>query len=358
MRGARPIWVFFLFLFSLALCDCGTPGVPQPPSLNLAKPVADLQATRTGNQVTLTWTVPTQTTDGAIFRHVGQTLICRAIDQPTMKGCASIAQLATPTTSTTESFKSDLPTDTSGPNDYVMYAVEVLNARGRSGGISNVVGVPAAVVSQLAGAPNFEVTPDAVVASVAVTLRDPAVSQKLELRRKDESTQRETVVATRPLDASAQGSSTFELRDETIVWEKTYEYRVVLVGSAQVPPSTTVAFDGDASAPSEVFVHDVFPPAVPSGLVAVSSGQFSGQQPAIDVTWNANTDRDLAGYFVYRRRQDETTAVKLNRQPVPAPSYHDPQVQPGNTYFYSVSAIDERGNESKRSEEASEQVPR
>ncbi|MBV9147749.1 MAG: fibronectin type III domain-containing protein, partial [Acidobacteria bacterium] len=80
--------------------------------------------------------------------------------------------------------------------------------------------------------------------------------------------------------------------------------------------------------------------------------------PAIDVTWNANTDRDLAGYFVYRRRQDESRAVKLNQQPVPGPSYHDPQVQPGNTYFYSVSAIDERGNESKRSEEASEQVPR
>ena len=29
----------------------------------------------------------------------------------------------------------------------------------------------------------------------------------------------------------------------------------------------------------------------------------------------------------------------------------------GKTYFYSVSAVDERGNESGRSEEASESVP-
>jgi hypothetical protein len=32
-------------------------------------------------------------------------------------------------------------------------------------------------------------------------------------------------------------------------------------------------------------------------------------------------------------------------------------VRPGKKYFYSVSAIDERNNESPQSEEASEQVP-
>jgi fibronectin type 3 domain-containing protein len=49
--------------------------------------------------------------------------------------------------------------------------------------------------------------------------------------------------------------------------------------------------------------------------------------------------------------------VKLNAEPVKAPAYRDPNVQSGKKYFYAVSAVDEHGNESSRSEEAGEQVP-
>ncbi|HVH85375.1 MAG TPA: hypothetical protein VM912_01535, partial [Terriglobales bacterium] len=69
---------------------CGTPGAPQPPSLNLAKPVGDLKAVRTINQVTLTWAIPTETTDGARFRHRGETKICSAISQAGIEQCAAI----------------------------------------------------------------------------------------------------------------------------------------------------------------------------------------------------------------------------------------------------------------------------
>jgi hypothetical protein len=70
-------------------------------------------------------------------------------------------------------------------------------------------------------------------------------------------------------------------------------------------------------------------------------------------------ERDLSGYFIYRRLQGEpaSAAVKLNAQPVSAPAFRDSAIQPGRTYVYSVSAVDEHGNESKRSEESSEQVP-
>jgi hypothetical protein len=39
------------------------------------------------------------------------------------------------------------------------------------------------------------------------------------------------------------------------------------------------------------------------------------------------------------------------------PAFRDARVVSGNTYFYSVSAVDLRGNESGRSEVASESVP-
>jgi fibronectin type 3 domain-containing protein len=93
---------------------------------------------------------------------------------------------------------------------------------------------------------------------------------------------------------------------------------------------------------------------VPSGLQAVFSGP--GQQPFIDLLWAPDTDADLAGYNVYRHAEG-AAAVKINIDLVKTPSYRDQDVVSGKTYFYSVSALDVRGNESARSEEASEHVP-
>jgi fibronectin type 3 domain-containing protein len=103
-----------------------------------------------------------------------------------------------------------------------------------------------------------------------------------------------------------------------------------------------------------VFAHDVFPPAVPTGLQAVASGP--GQQPFIDLIWAPDTESDLAGYNIYRSENGEAWS-KINAQPVHTPAYRDTTAQPGHTYSYMVSAVDLRGNESARSEPASERMP-
>src|SRR6185312_715306 len=83
-------------LMFMSLAGCGTPGAPQPPSLNLAAPVTDLKAVRTGNQVKLTWTVPVETTDGAKFRHRGETKVCRASNQAHLEKCSPVLTLPSP----------------------------------------------------------------------------------------------------------------------------------------------------------------------------------------------------------------------------------------------------------------------
>src|SRR5438270_778143 len=45
------------------LTGCGSPGAPLPPSLELARAVSDLRATRKGSTVTLTWTAPASVPD-------------------------------------------------------------------------------------------------------------------------------------------------------------------------------------------------------------------------------------------------------------------------------------------------------
>jgi fibronectin type 3 domain-containing protein len=87
---------------------------------------------------------------------------------------------------------------------------------------------------------------------------------------------------------------------------------------------------------------------------AMASGV--GQKPFIDLAWRADADADLAGYNVYRREADGQWS-KRNAAPVPVPAFRDEEVTPGMTYTYVVTAVDVRGNESRRSEAASETLP-
>jgi fibronectin type 3 domain-containing protein len=120
------------------------------------------------------------------------------------------------------------------------------------------------------------------------------------------------------------------------------------------PGKPEVEVEGNDTPVIHVFAHDVFPPAVPTGVQAVFSGV--GQAPFIDLVWSPDTEADLAGYNVFRH-EESTQPVKLNSELVKTPAYRDSNVRSGKKYFYSVSAVDERNNQSARSEEASEQVP-
>jgi hypothetical protein len=140
---------------------------------------------------------------------------------------------------------------------------------------------------------------------------------------------------------------------DSIEWEKTYRYWVTAVTIIR-RPSSEVQVEGDDSPVVRVVAHDVFPPSVPAGLQAAYSGE--GQKPFIDLIWAPVTSADLAGYNVYRSEANGS-AIRLNAGLVKSPSYRDSEVSSGKTYVYSVSAVDVRGNESARSEEASEAVP-
>jgi hypothetical protein len=157
-------------------------------------------------------------------------------------------------------------------------------------------------------------------------------------------------------EVPGQGEMNLSLTDASIEWEQTYYYHVeaVTVIAGQDAADKKIEIEGDDSAEVKVFAHDVFPPAVPAELQAVFSGP--GQSPAIDLVWAPVGDLDLAGYNVYRHEAGGV-AVKLNRDPVKTPAYRDGNVAAGKSYLYAVSAVDVRGNESARSEEAGEMVP-
>jgi fibronectin type 3 domain-containing protein len=87
------------------------------------------------------------------------------------------------------------------------------------------------------------------------------------------------------------------------------------------------------------------------------NGAGNAPQYAIDLSWQPVTDADLAGYAVYRREGDGDWQRISPAGPLVPPAFHDPQVQPGHSYRYAVSSIDQGGHESARSTETEETVP-
>ena len=166
--------------------------------------------------------------------------------------------------------------------------------------------------------------------------------------RREQGSNRDTVIAEIPLGAPTENT------DRNFEWEKTYSYRATVVTFIPQAGKPDLQVEGEDTPAVTINAHDVFPPAVPTGLQAVASGV--GQAPFIDLIWAPVSDADLAGYNVYRHEQGGVP-VKINSALVQTPAYRDTNVMPGHTYSYSVSAVDLRGNESARSEDASESVP-
>jgi fibronectin type 3 domain-containing protein len=106
--------------------------------------------------------------------------------------------------------------------------------------------------------------------------------------------------------------------------------------------------------PVTVSARDIFPPAVPQGLVAVADVEAG----AIDLSWSPDADPDLAGYSVYRRVAGSTTPAERvsGGELLSNPAWRDLSPRSGLVYAYSVSAVDQTGNESARSAEALESV--
>ena len=346
-----------LILISTALLTaCGSPGVPLPPSLELARPVSNLRAARKGEKVTLTWSAPTETTDQHNIRHPGRTEICRALSE--VKDCGTpIAQLprqkapvgkapSTAVETYTDQLSSDL--ELANPLGHFFYAISVHNSYGRSAGFSNQVQVPSAPTLSPPSDFRAQLSGDGVRLSWSPVQNPPQVPGLhfiYRVYRRDVAAKSEAVAGELPLIDQASPS----ILDQSFEWEKTYEYRAAVMTFVAQPNGTEASVEGDDTPPISVVAHDVFPPATPTGLQAIFSGP--GQKLFIDLIWATDTEADLAGYNVYRH-EEGMPAQKINFVLVKSPAYRDATALPCATYFYSVSAMDIRGNESQRSEEA------
>lgn len=359
---------------TLALCcACGVPGAPQPPSLKLPRPVRDLRAERKGDKVTLTWTAPRVTTDQVGIKRSGVTRICRSLGTEPASACAAVAELPGAEPAMPATFVDTLPAELQrqNPEGFVTYAVESENGEGRSAGLSNSVTVPAAptlpppdkIIPRVTAegpvlgwtVPTDQTGALLLLPESARTKAGLSYSYRLYRREKDKPNAAPARVPVESAFATPDlAQPNFNVRDTGTEWEKTYVYWATVVTTVK-SGSQTAEVEGDDSPAVEVFAHDIFPPAVPAGLEAVYT-PVPQQAGFIDLTWAPDTEADLAGYNIYRH-EEGAAPVKISGELVKTPAFRDRSVVTGHRYFYSVSAVDLRGNESEKSGEASEAVP-
>jgi len=352
-------------------------GAPLPPSLKLPDPVTDLSASRAGDQVTLAWTMPKKNTDKLLIKGSTAVQICR---KEGSGACVPVAGGPLLPANAKGSFTETLPASLgSGAPRMLRYFVELKNGKGKSAGLSNAATVlageaPAPVLGLAAtlrkdgvllkwalapdGAPGISGT------TVAIRLRRTLLTPQVKGAAAKAGgsllpQQREPVEVSLLVDPAENQASNRTL-DKSIHFGETYEYRAQRV-TRIAAAGETLELAGPLSEPVRVEAIDVFPPNVPTGLAAVATAPDQQGGPSIDLSWQPVTNPDLAGYAVYRRESTETDGNWRRispAQPVAGPGFHDPDVQPGQTYRYAVTAIDQAGHESAHSAEAEETVPK
>lgn len=354
----------------LALAGCGTPGAPQPPSLNLPDPVTDLTASRAGNQVTLTWTMPKKNTYKLLLKGNITVRVCRKESS----GACDAAGVDVPLAPGAEgSFTDTLPAAlTAGVARPLSYYVELKNRNGRSAGLSNAAQVlageaPAPVTGLAAAAHKNGVVLRWTTLEAAAQESSPtAIRLHRKLLTPPAAKPQEELLAPQPepveqdllVDSCAESGHRGVCRalDKEICFGQAYEYRAQRVALVTVD-GKKLELAGELSAPVRVEALDVFPPEVPIGLAAVATVGENSAAPAIDLSWQPVAEADLAGYAVYRKEGDAAWQRISPAAPLVPPAFHDTQVQPGHTYRYAVSAIGQNGHESAHSAEAQETVP-
>jgi Fibronectin type III domain len=364
MHRKLPVFALLLVVVCTLVCTlvgCGAPAAPAAPSLNLPTPVVNLSAVRIGDSVHLAWTMPTRTTDHLPLRHPITAEICRGVagGPCTRTGTISLAPGAAAT------YTDALPSDLSHtPDRLLRYEVALQNHAGKSAGPSNpaysAAGNSPAPVTGLTG----QVRRDGVLLSWN-PVPDPERSMRFRIERLQLTVLAPQEARNSPLAPSPPSSAqTLVVRgrngedpghaiDSSALFNQRYRYVVERVPSLDLS-GRSVEVQGLPSEAVEVTTTDHFAPAVPQGLVAVADSAAG----AIDLSWTPVSDSDLAAYRVYRRDvQGNSPAQRVASVGVET-SFRDTPVQPEHTYAYSVSAVDQSGNESERSPEVEETLPR
>jgi len=244
-----------------------------------------------------------------------------AATAPAAAGAATVAApgqappAAAPTVAPAPAVVAAPPKPVTVPYTRRLYVVRGVTRKGRTGAVSSLLSLP---LVPLAPPP---ATVRARFSETAVTVEwDPvATATAYNVYRGEDLLQ--------PVNPAPLKSASFEQTGVAFGQEQCYRVR----SASSLDPAV---IEGEASPPQCVRPRDQFAPAAPGGLAAVpTAGQIS-------LIWDANTEKDLAGYLVLRGEGADGPLAAITPAPIKETSYRDITVKPGVRYVYVVVAVD------------------
>jgi hypothetical protein len=315
-RADRLFGILGLAFGVLGLAGCAYFGPPKPPALDIPTLITDLRAAEYGDNILAQFTIGALTTEGLNLTEV------KAVELRAAAGASTQV----------------LPIPSKGPGPYnfsfpakdwvgkqIILTVRATGPKGKTSDWSNpvvlAVGVPLVTPANLQAVSD----PKGVRLTWSDSLGSIGSGEKGQYR-----------IFRGAGDAMPQRlaeSTTPEYVDAMVDFNSPYRYFVqALVGELrQSEVSDTVA----------VTPTDTFPPAAPTGLMAITG------LSSIELAWQRNTEDDFAGYQVYRSAGGGPPERIAG--PLDVPNFSDRTVQIGTKYSYTVTAVDRTGNESAHS---------
>jgi fibronectin type 3 domain-containing protein len=300
-------WVFLLA--AALLSACGYVGPPMPPTLDIPVTITDFRAWEAGDNIEFEFTLPAKTTENLDLKSFRSIELRIGENEPASK--LVMLPIAKPGPDTGE-----VPAQT-WIGKTVVLQVRATGPKGKASVWSNPVSL---VVIQ--------------------PLTPPSTPKLQNVERGVELTWTGTGPHYRIFRAEAGGqprqladSDAPPYLDDTTVYGTRYQYRVQAIAAEN---QWSVV-----SAPAEITPEDKFAPAVPEGLLAVTTPQ------SIELSWTRNTETDFRGYNIFR--SVDNGPFTLYASLVEVPTFRDSNVETGKKYRYRVSAVDLTGNESAQS---------
>jgi uncharacterized protein YceK len=307
--------VLVALLTLLLVCGCGKVGDPRPPKQRTPAAVADLKVSQNETNIVLTWTNPQKYVDGS---NATDLMDVRILQDGKL---IEMVPISGPGKQQTYQLPVSIAAGTTP-----IFTVEVETQRGKTSTASKESGITVVDVPGVVSNLNGIMDQHRIRLDWQPPAQNPSFAEVYIVRREDGAFDPESVTETHWVDKTVEAG-------------KTYIY-VVTAARSSVPPVT-----GPPSPRVMVVAKDTTRPAAPAGL----------QPPVISdsgavLRWDRSMEEDWAGYKVYRSDNPATGDsgwVWLSNAVLTRTSFTDGSYRPGS--YYSVTAIDDSGNESEKS---------
>lgn len=363
----RSLPSFLLAIGVTVLGSCGKKGPLQPPLIRIPQPVADFVLTQRGERFILSWKNPTAYIDGHPLGEVAEIEVWLMVREPGqgMSERVSLDEFEERATLVERIPREKFPflraggevleglsfvfspEKEEGDGRIYTFGLKAKDVSRRSSAFSELLSIKKEVLPSPPQEVRAQVFEDHVELTWEAPLHNTDLSAPPRIAgyhvyRAEEKKPSRRLTAS-PIQLMAY-------QDNDISFDKTYLYSIRAVASVGGS-----FLESDDSEPVEVRVSDAFPPTPPLGLTAVAGAGY------VALSWQANSETDLAGYKVWRREAGQKAFRLLASVSLEENTFLDRTVEKNKGYDYAITALDRSGNESARSEAVSivarEEIP-